>query len=49
MWRKCRQDSCHVAREEIPGDEVAQPAIETILLLAKEKQIEFVHNVPSDL
>ena len=46
---KMQAGQLHVAREEIPGDEVAQPAIETILLLAKEKQIEFVHNVPSDL
>jgi signal transduction histidine kinase len=46
---KMQAGQLHVVREEIPGDEVAQPAIETIRLLAKEKQIEFVHNVPSDL
>jgi signal transduction histidine kinase len=46
---KMQAGQLHVAPQEIPGGEVAQPAIETILLLAKEKQIEFVHDVASDL
>jgi signal transduction histidine kinase len=46
---KMQAGQLHVAPQDISGNEVAQPAIETILLLAKEKQIEFVHDVASDL
>jgi signal transduction histidine kinase len=39
----------HVAPQECPGNEVAEPAIETFLLLAREKEIEFVRNIATDL
>jgi signal transduction histidine kinase len=46
---KMQAGRLNVAPEESPGDEIVQPAIETILLLAKEKEIEFVRDIAPDL